>query len=198
MPGPSSNPNAIRRNARVGPVVLPAEGYKGRMPTWPLPENPRLAARIRLIQDELEVLEERDLDDDLSRTEKTKLTRTRERLAIAEAERDAILETEKDLWKKLWRTPQACEWARLKWDRDVAQYVRHKAAAEIGSLDDSREARQRGHHLGLTPKGMKDLMWTIATDQVAEKRAEKKAQQQDDEVSKRRRARPKAVDGGGA
>ncbi|HXH77304.1 hypothetical protein [Nocardioides sp.] len=198
MPGPSSNPNAIRRNVRVGPTVLPAEGFKGRMPTWPLPDNPRMAARIRLIQDELELLEERDLDDDLSRTEKTKLTRTRERLAIAEAERDAILDTEKDLWRRLWRTPQACEWARLRWDRDVAQYVRHKAAAEIGSLEDSREARQRGHHLGLTPKGMKDLMWTISTDQVAERRAEKKAEKQDDEVSKRRRARPKAVDGGGA
>lgn len=198
MPGPSSNPNAIRRNARVGPVVLPAGGFTGRIPRWPLPDNPRLIARIRLIQDELEVLEERELDDDLSRTEKTKLTRTRERLAIAEAERDAILDTEKDLWKRLWRTPQAQEWARLKWDRDVAQYVRHKAAAEIGSLDDSREARQRGHHLGLTPKGMKDLMWTIGTDEVAEKRAAKKAAQQDDEVSKRRRARPKAVDAGNA
>lgn len=198
MPGPSGNPNAIRRNARVGPVVLPAGGFKGRMPKWPLPENPRITARIRLIQDELELLEERDLDDDLSRTEKTKLTRTRERLAIAEAERDAILETEKELWLKLWRTPQACEWARLRWDRDVAQYVRHKAAAEIGSLDDSREARQRGHHLGLTPKGMKDLMWTVAVDEMAARREEKKTQQQDDEVSKRRRTRPKAVDGGGA
>lgn len=196
MPGPSSDPNAIRRNKRVGPLVLPAAGFTGRIPRWPLPDNPRLVARIRLIQDELEVLEERELDDDLSRTEKTKLTRTRERLAIAEAERDAILETEKDLWKRLWRTPQACEWARLKWDRDVAQYVRHKAAAEIGSLDDSREARQRGHHLGLTPKGMKDLMWTIGADEVAEKRAAKKAAEQTDEVSKRRRQRPKAVDGG--
>ncbi len=196
MPGPSSNPNAIRRNARVGPVVLPAGGFTGRIPRWPLPDNPRLIARIRLIQDELEVLEERELDDDLSRTEKTKLTRTHERLAIAEAERDAILDTEKDLWKRLWRTPQAQEWARLKWDRDVAQYVRHKAAAEIGSLDDSREARQRGHHLGLTPKGMKDLMWTIGADEVAEKRAAKKAAEQNDEVSKRRRTRPRAVDGG--
>lgn len=196
MPGPSSDPNAIRRNKRVGPTVLPAEGYKGRMPAWPLPVNPRLVVRIRLIQDELEALEERELDDDLSRTEKTKLTRLRERLAIAEAERDAIVETEKDLWKKLWRTPQACEWTRLKWDRDVAQYVRHKAAAEIGSLDDSREARQRGHHLGLTPKGMKDLMWTIGTDQVAEKRAAKRATEQTDELSKKRRSRPRAVDGG--
>lgn len=196
MPGPPPNPNAIRRNARVGPVVLPGEGYKGRMPTWPLPRNPRLLAMIQLEQEAVEELEEKELDEGLSRTEITKLTRTRQRLAVRQAELEAIEETEKDLWKKLWRTPQASEWARLKWDRDVAQYVRHKAAAEIGSLDDSKEARQRGHHLGLTPKGMKDLMWTIATDQIAEKRAEKKAQQQDDEVSRRRRTRPKAVDGG--
>lgn len=170
MPGPPPNPNAVRRNQRVGVVVLPAEGYRGRTPKWPLPENPRLTARIRLIQDELEALEERELDGDLSRTEKTKLTRLRERLAVAEAERDAIVEGEKDLWKRLWRTPQACQWAKLKWDRDVAQYVRHKAAAEVGSLDDSKEARQRGHHLGLTPKGMKDLMWTISADELGERR----------------------------
>lgn len=166
------------------------------MPTWPLPRNPRLVAMIQLEQDAVDELEEKELDGGLSRTEVTKLTRTRQRLAVRQAELDAIEETEKELWKKLWRTPQACEWARLKWDRDVAQYVRHKAAAEIGSLDDSREARQRGHHLGLTPKGMKDLMWTIGVDQVAEKRAAKKAAAQDDEVSRRRRARPKAVDGG--
>lgn len=175
MPGPPPNPNAVRRNPRVGVIVLPAEGYKGRTPKWPLPENPRLTARIRLIRDELELLEERELDEELSRTERTKLTRLRERLAIAEAERDAIVEGEKDLWRKLWRTPQACQWAKLKWDRDVAQYVRHKAAAEVGSLDDSKEARQRGHHLGLTPKGMKDLMWTIATDEMAERRQQRPA-----------------------
>jgi hypothetical protein len=193
VPGPPPNPNAIRRNARVGVVVLPAEGYRGRTPKWPLPDNPRLTAKIQLLEDELEQLEERDLDDDLSRTERTKLSRLRERLAIAIAERDAVVEGEKDLWKKLWRTPQAAEWARLKWDRDVAQYVRHKAAAEIGSLDDSREARQRGHHLGLTPKGMKDLMWTIATDQVAERRqAHQAATGTDGGASPRRRL--KAVD----
>lgn len=187
MPGPPPNPNAVRRNPRVGVVVLPSEGYKGRLPTWPLPDNPKLLARIALIRDELEALEERELDDDLSRTEKTKLTRLRERLAVAEAEREAILEIEKDLWKKLWRTPQAVEWIRLRWDRDVAQYVRHKAAAEIGSLEDSREARMRGHHLGLTPKGMKDLMWSIAVDQVAVQRQGRAAATGTDGPAPRRR-----------
>jgi hypothetical protein len=29
--------NPVRRNARVGPTVLPAEGYQGEIPAWPLP-----------------------------------------------------------------------------------------------------------------------------------------------------------------
>lgn len=35
MPGPAPNPNAIRRNARVGPLRLPAEGRQGPPPPWP-------------------------------------------------------------------------------------------------------------------------------------------------------------------
>lgn len=175
MPGPPADPNAIRRNTRVGLIALPAKGFSGRIPKWPLPANPRLTAKVTLLEDELEVLEERELDEDLSRTEKTKLTRLRERLAIAKAERDAVLETERELWRKLWRTPQACQWIKMHWDREVAQYVRHKAAAEIGSLDDSREARQRADALGLTPKGMRTLLWTIAEDEVAARREQKQA-----------------------
>jgi hypothetical protein len=171
--GPPSNPNAARRNTRVGMTRLPSHGYTGRLPKWPLPDNPKLTAKVDLLQDDVDALEERDLDEGLSRAEQTKLTRTKERLAIAIAERDAIRETEKVLWRQLWRTPQACEWARLKWDREVAQYARHKAAAEIGSIDDSREARLRGEALGLTPKGLRSLMWVIDADEVAVKRDEK-------------------------
>lgn len=35
MPGPAPNPDARRRNARVGTVKLPAEGRKGAPPEWP-------------------------------------------------------------------------------------------------------------------------------------------------------------------
>jgi hypothetical protein len=187
------NPNAVRRNTRVGLTTLPAAGFTGRIPKWPLPENPKLAVRIRLIQDEVELLEERELDDGLSRTERTKLTRTRERLAIAVAERDAILENEKDLWRRLWRTPQAAQWAKNRWDREVAQYVRHKSAAEIGSLEDSKEARLRADALGLTPKGMRSLLWTIQADEVTEKREQKQAATGTDGKPPTRR-RLKAVD----
>jgi len=168
--GPPSNPNAVRRNTRFGMTRLPSHGYTGRLPKWPLPDNPKLTAKVDLLQDDVDALEERDLDEGLSRAEQTKLTRTKERLAIAIAERDAIRETEKVLWRQLWRTPQASEWARLKWDREVAQYARHKAAAEIGSIDDSREARLRGEALGLTPKGLRSLMWVIDTDEVGQRR----------------------------
>lgn len=196
MPGPPPNPNAIRRNARVGPVVLPAGGRAGSTPNWPLPDDPRLTARINIEVDLIEELEQKELDEGgLSRTDATKLTRARQRLAIAEATRDAIVETEKTLWRLLWKTPQACEWERLKWNREVAQYVRHKAAAECGSLDDSKEARLRGAELGLTPKGMKALMWTVASDELDERRQERKtsATTGGDEVTDRRR-RVKAVD----
>lgn len=38
MPGPPPKVDAIRRNSRVGPVKLPAEGRKGPAPAWPLDE----------------------------------------------------------------------------------------------------------------------------------------------------------------
>lgn len=174
MPGPDPNPNARRRNARVGPIVLPSEGRRGRAPKWPLPANPRLTARINLLQDAVDELEERELaDGKLSRTDRTALTRKTEALAIAREERSVIEATEKELWSELWKTPQAVEWERLRWTREVAQYARWKAQAEAGDLDAGKESRQYADRLGLSPKGLRALMWTIAVDQVKEKRDER-------------------------
>lgn len=36
MPGPPPKSNPVRRNARSGPLQLPAEGRKGPTPQWPL------------------------------------------------------------------------------------------------------------------------------------------------------------------
>jgi hypothetical protein len=36
MPGPAPNPNARRRNARPNYTQLPATGYSGTVPDWPL------------------------------------------------------------------------------------------------------------------------------------------------------------------
>lgn len=37
--------NPVRRNARVGPLLLPAKGREGKPPAWPLP---RIASRVEL------------------------------------------------------------------------------------------------------------------------------------------------------
>jgi cation diffusion facilitator CzcD-associated flavoprotein CzcO len=120
---PSENP--VRRNARVGPLVLPAEGRAKEPPAWPLYGPSTLA--------------------------------------------------ERQIWAELWATPQAVAWERLGWTRIVARYARCVLAAEELNKDAMAEARQLEDRLGLTPKAMRLLLWTIASDEVAEKRQETSA-----------------------
>lgn len=37
MPGPAPSGNPVRRNSRIGPLSLPAQGRQGEAPPWPLP-----------------------------------------------------------------------------------------------------------------------------------------------------------------
>lgn len=120
---PKENP--VRRNARVGPLVLPAEGRQGDAPDWPL-----------------------------------------ESISVAEA----------GLWRELWATPQAVAWERHGWTRVVARYCRLAILAEDMNKDALSEARQLEDRLGLTPKAMRLLLWTVAPDEVAERRAESPSQ----------------------
>ena len=39
MPGPAPKLNPVRRNARTGPLMLPAEGRTGEPPKWPLTDQ---------------------------------------------------------------------------------------------------------------------------------------------------------------
>lgn len=45
MPGPAPKVDPVRRNARTGPLKLPAEGRKGVPPKWPLPGKPAAAEK---------------------------------------------------------------------------------------------------------------------------------------------------------
>lgn len=76
------------------------------------------------------------------------------------------------LWKQLWATPQAVAWEQHGWTRVVARYVLCALAAEELNKDAMSEARQLEDRLGLTPKSMRMLMWQVASDEVAERRAE--------------------------
>lgn len=112
--------NVVRRNPRVGPLVLPAEGRKDDAPRWPLA--------------------------------------------------DAMHPLEETLWADLWATPQAVAWERHGWNRVVARYCRVVLIAETMDKDAMSEARQLEDRLGLTPRSMRTLLWTVAADEVAQQR----------------------------
>lgn len=85
---------------------------------------------------------------------------------------DAVTSAELGLWRELWATPQAVMWEKLGWTRVVARYCRVAIVAEGLDKDALSEARQLEDRLGLTPKAMRLLLWTIAADEVGEKRQE--------------------------
>jgi hypothetical protein len=76
------------------------------------------------------------------------------------------------MWADLWGYPQAVMWERLNIGREVAQYVRWKTLAEHGNLEASKEARQLGDRLGMTPLALLRLRWEVPADEVAQKRSE--------------------------
>ncbi len=117
---PSFTPHGHK--PRVGPLELPAEGYQGEVPPWPLPGR------------------------------------------TSGAEREA--------WAQLWRTPQAVAWVQLGWTRTVARYCRIMVRAERSNSTAAVQAQATTleDRLGLTPKAMRLLLWTVRRDEVAEQR----------------------------
>lgn len=173
MAGPPPNPNAVRRNARVGPTRLPAEGFDGPVPEWPLRDGgPLVARRDALLTAEAALRAQADQVAD-ARTRRAAVRKADalalEALTLSQ-QIEQLRELEVALWADLWRTPQAAAWSRLRWTREVAQYVRWAARAELGDLDAGREARMWSDRLGLNPKAMRAMMWTIVADEVGEKR----------------------------
>ncbi|MEU8555957.1 hypothetical protein AB0C80_18475 [Streptomyces anthocyanicus] len=165
-PAPKPAGQRRRRNATVAMTPLPPEGRKGRTPKWPLLDDVVLTARrdqaLRKA-DELELaLLEPDLKGRAKAAAEKKADTAREAALILTKQLEAQQQLEGELWRELWRTPQAVMWEQLKWSREVAQYVRWKSRAEAGDLDAAKEARQLGDRLGLTPLAMLRLRWKIA------------------------------------
>lgn len=179
MGPPPKNPESrVRRSATVAMTALPSEGRKGPAPKWPLIPDVVLTAKRNLAEGKVENLREKinDAEDEGKPTGplERRLDQALERLAICEAQLREQKALEASLWRDLWKLPQAVEWERLGWLRDVAQYVRHKVLAELGDLDSAKEARQWSDRLGLTPLAMLRLRWRVQADEVAEKREERK------------------------
>ncbi|WP_328439367.1 hypothetical protein OHA71_23805 [Streptomyces sp. NBC_00444] len=113
--------------------------------------------------DELELaLLEPNLKGRAKAAAEKKADSAREAALILTKQLEAQQQLEGELWKDLWKTPQAVMWQQLQWTREVAQYVRWKSRAEAGDLDAAKEARQLADRLGLTPLAMLRLRWKVA------------------------------------
>lgn len=116
---------------------LPAEGFKGYVPVFPLPD---------------------------------------------------VTAREEELWKRLWKSPQAVAWSREKWrHHSVAMYVRVSVRAEdpeapAGVL---AQLHRFADQIGMTPAGLKENGWTIAAPAA---RAERKAKRTGSAPQRRLRA----------
>lgn len=172
MPGPAPKPadQRARRNATFAMTRLPAGGRPGRAPKWPLGADVQLDTAIAMHK-----LEVKDLDNEIDWSgvarERAAMRRKRDRVLKKvrelEAMRTAASRVEKEIWAALWKTPQATQWEKRGWYREVALYARHQAKAEAGSLDDSKEARAREDRLGLNDMSMLRLRWEIVDTSAA-------------------------------
>lgn len=149
-PAPKSLPVT---ESDFNPMALPARGRKGHAPPHPLPKIVRFIASLS------------DSGKSVKMPDTTASTAFRKR--------------EMEIWRELWKTPQAVAWERDPWRwPTIARYARICATTEL-EPDASAALLSRERELriecGLTPDGLKANGWAIAPDQLAEKRAEKKA-----------------------
>jgi hypothetical protein len=120
--GPPADPKS-QTSARKGLVykALPADGFKGRIPAFPLP---------------------------------------------------GATKRERELWKKLWRTPVAAAWAeeQWRWVEPVADYCRIKARAEEADATSAwwTQVARAEDRIGLSPDGMARLKWRVGVAVHAE------------------------------
>lgn len=166
-PPPKDPSKRVRRNApTIAGTVLPAEGRKGPAPKWPFSENPRQAAELQQLRARLRKLKKQLAAADEGKAEHRKLSKDVEDLDLNIRIRVIEMREKRTqrnrLWAQLWNTPQAVMWMRLGIVRTVAMYVEAQLAAELGDEKQAKEARYRETDLGLNPKGMQQLRWTVA------------------------------------
>lgn len=130
-------------------TALPAEGYSGPVPRFPL-------RRRTVMRWEFEDKRRYQVVDD--------------------DETEAVADRERELWEWAWSTPQACAWSMPSesWRiNTIALWVRtfvicegsEATAADKGSLH--RFADQ----IGMTTAGLAEMGWKVAVDELGARRA---------------------------
>jgi len=163
--GPAPDPTALRRERPSDKAewrTLPAEGRKGRAPAWPLPPELELSAQLELATRQQEILEAQIEAGVTTKSSVSRLAALDQKIAVLQSMIKAAADMEKKLWARLWSTPQAQEWERLRWTNEVALYARWQVRAELGDLAAAKEARAWSNLLGLNPAAMRSLRWKVA------------------------------------
>lgn len=90
----------------------------------------------------------------------------------------AATERQRDIWAKLWTTPQACAWSTEAWRwpviADLAKYLARADDPEA-PIGIATAVRQLRDDVGLSKAGLIANGWAIAVDETTAKRAAKKA-----------------------
>ena len=146
--GPAPDPMALRRDRKddAAWVTLPAGGFDGKVPEFPLPK----AIQFNTYFESGRKVTERD-----------------------DGETEGVWDVEQDLWEILWRKPQAAMWSKLDMTFEVAAYVR--AFLESVEADASAGLKtavlRMGAEIGLSLPGMHSLRWKFSEDELGAKRA---------------------------
>lgn len=163
--GPQADPNSERSERRgYSLTALPAEGFDGPVPAWPLPRRSVFYK-----------------DPEYGRV-------------FDEAATKQVADREAELWEWAWSTPQACAWSMPSesWRlHTIALWVRtfvlcessEATAADKGSLH--RFADQ----IGMTPAGLAENGWKIKVDDLAERAAHRPVEAEAEPVKRERRLR---------
>lgn len=141
---------AVTHN-EFSPTALPAQGRSGNPPAFPLPKITRSVLDHGGDGKPVKVASDR-----------------------ASA---AFRKRELEIWRAVWKTPQAFAWEREPWRwPTIGEFCRLKAIVEAEPESNaSLVARLREYRIeiGLTPDGLKMNGWAIAADQLAAQRAKK-------------------------
>ena len=167
--GPQADPKSLRSAERgVVLTALPSEGYSGEVPDFPLPR--RVVFRWE--------------------------TEDKRRFQVYDEDMTAdVAARELDLWATVWTYPQAVAWSLEPWRwHTVAMWVRTFVVCEgsDATAADKGSLHRFADQIGMTPAGLKENGWSIARNEVAEKRSSKPP------TESTARGRMKVVPGGDA
>ena len=169
--GPPIDPNSGRSERRgIKFTALPASGYDGPVPDWPLPLR-----ECFMLVDKLPI-------PDARRTEQV-------------ADREAALWAWAWSTPQAWAWSQPSESWRL---HTIAMWVRTYVLCESSEATaaDKGSLHRFADQIGMSPAGLKENGWVIAKDELGEKRAESSEDAKPEPASGSARSRVKVIAGG--